>query len=89
MEVSSPWATAKLSLANGLIYSYTKPKGPETTDAWYFTAIDFWTGETVYMRLTGTGSLYNAAQGVVTLSPDGRAAYVGLMAGVVKMEDGR
>jgi len=89
MEVSAPIATPKLSLANGLIYAYTKPKGPANTDAWYFTAIDFWTGETVYKRLTGTGSLYNAAQGVITLSPDGRAVYVGLMAGVVKMEDGR
>ena len=89
LEVSAPIATPKLSLANGLIYAYTKPKGPANTDAWYFTAIDFWTGETVYKRLTGTGSLYNAAQGVITLSPDGRAVYVGLMAGVVKMEDGR
>jgi hypothetical protein len=89
MEVSAPIATSKLSLANGLIYAYTKPKGPETTDVWYFTAIDFWTGETVYKRLTGTGSLYNAAQGLITLSPDGRAVYVGLFAGVVKMEDGR
>ena len=88
MEVSAPIATPKLSLANGLIYAYTKPKGPANTGAWYFTAIDFRTGETVYKRLTGTGSLYNAAQGVITLSPDGRAVYVGLLAGVVKMEDG-
>ena len=88
MEVSSPWATAKLSLANGLIYAYTKPKGPVNTDAWYLAAIDFETGETVYKVLTGTGSLYNAAMGVVYLSPDG-AVYVGLMAGVVKIEDGR
>ena len=86
--VSTPIATPKLSLTNGLIYAYTKPKGPETTDAWYFTAIDFWTGETVYKVLTGTGSYFNAAQGVVTLSPDGKA-YVGLMAGLVKIEDGR
>ena len=89
VEVSAPIATPKLSLANGLIYLYTKPKGPETTDAFYFTAIDFWTGETVYKRLTGTGSYFNAAQGVITLSPDGRAVYVGLLVGVVKMEDGR
>jgi len=88
MEVSSPWATAKLSLANGLIYAYTKPKGPVNTDAWYLAAIDFETGETVYKVLTGTGWLYNAAMGVVYLSPDG-AVYVGLMAGVVKIEDGR
>jgi len=86
--VSAAIANTKLSLANGLIYAYTKPKGPSNTDAWYFTAIDFWTGETVYKVLTGTGSYFNAAQGVVTLSPDGKA-YVGLMAGLVKIEDGR
>jgi len=87
MELSSPWATAKLSLANGLIYAYTKPKGPVTTDAWYLAALDFETGETVYKVLTGTGPLYNAAMGVVYLSPDG-AAWVGLFAGIVKIEDG-
>jgi hypothetical protein len=71
------------------VAAYTKPKGPANTDARHFTAIDFLTGETVYKRLTGTGSLYNAAQGVLTLSPDGRAVYVGLFSGVVKMEDGQ
>ena len=79
--VSTPIATPKLSLANGLIYAYTKPKGPETADTWYFAAIDFWTGETVYKVLTGTGWYFNAAQGVVALSPAGNT-YVGLMAGL-------
>jgi hypothetical protein len=84
---TAPIVTPKLSLANGLIYTYTKPKGPANTDAWYFTAIDFHTGETVYKVLTGTGSLFNSHMGVVYLSPDG-TAYVGVMGGVVKIQDG-
>jgi len=59
----SPSAIPKLSIGNGLVYIYT-PKymdnnsdGSTTPDeiAWYFTAINFRTGETEFQILTSTG----------------------------------
>ena len=41
----APSVVPKLSLARGLVYTYTKPKRDDTTDAWYLTALDFDTGE--------------------------------------------
>ena len=75
-----------MSLANGLIYTYTKPKGPATTDAWCFTAVDFRTGEVVYQRLAGTGILYNNHYAGAYLGPDG-GLYVGVLGGLVAMWD--
>ena len=40
----APSVVPKVSLATGLVYAYTKPPTAGTTDAWYFTAIDFRTG---------------------------------------------
>jgi hypothetical protein len=86
-KVRIPTVVTKMSLANGLIYTYTKPKGPPNSDAWYFTAIDFQTGETVYSQLAGTGVLYNNHYAPVYLGPDG-AWYVGVLGGIVAMRDG-
>ena len=85
-EISIPSVISKMSLANGLIYTYTKPKGPATTDAWYFTAVDFRTGEVVYQRLAGTGILYNNHYAGAYLGPDG-GLYVGVLGGLVAMWD--
>jgi len=84
--ISIPSLISKMSLANGLIYTYTKPKGPETTDAWYFTAVDFHSGAVVYSRLAGTGILYNNHYAGAYLGPSG-ALYVGVLGGVVAMRD--
>jgi hypothetical protein len=81
-------ATQKMSLANGLIYAYTKSKGPVTTDAYYFTAVDFETGKTVYKVLAGTGSLFNDHLSVLYLGPN-EAVYVGVLGGMVTMRDGQ
>ena len=59
-EESIPTLVTKLSLASGLIYTYTKPKGPANTGAWYFTAIDFATGQTVYKQLAASSSARTA-----------------------------
>lgn len=88
MEESAPIITPKLSLANGLFYTYTKPRGPVNTDAWYFTAIDFETGQIVYKVLAGTGPLYNAHMTVVYLLPDG-TAFIGVLGGFVTIRDGQ
>ncbi|HSQ31972.1 MAG TPA: hypothetical protein VLN49_19075 [Gemmatimonadaceae bacterium] len=82
-----PSLVTKVSLANGLIYTYTKDPGPGTTDAWYFTAIDFRTGETVWKQLAGTGLLYNNHYAGLHLGPNG-TIYVGVGGGVVALRDG-
>jgi hypothetical protein len=78
----APSVVPKLSLANGLVYTYTKPPRSDGTDAWYLTALDFRSGRTVYRRLAGTGVGFNNNYAPVTLAPDG-TAYVGVLGGVV------
>jgi hypothetical protein len=78
----APSVVPKLSLGNGLVYTYTKPPSAAPEDAWYFTALDFRTGETVYRRLAGGGLGYNNNYAPVTLGPDGMA-YVGVLGGLV------
>ena len=79
----APSVVPKLSLANGLVYTYTKPKRPDNKDAWYLTALDFRTGRTVYRRLAGTGFGYNNNYAPVSIAPDG-VAYVGVLGGLVE-----
>jgi len=82
----SPSAVAKLSLANGVVYTYTKPKRDDGEDGWYFTAIDFATGKTIYRALGGEGLGYNNNYAPVTLGPDG-TAYVGVLGGLLALRD--
>ena len=76
----------KVSLDAGLVYTYTKPKRDDSTDAWYLTALDFRTGRTVWSRLAGTGFGYNNNYAPVTIGPDG-TAYVGVLGGLTRFED--
>ncbi|MFC2030380.1 hypothetical protein ACFLWA_06595 [Chloroflexota bacterium] len=76
----------KLSLGNGLAYMYWRSEqGPGTR--WYFTAVDFATGETVYKKLTGTGLGYNNWAGALFLHPDGGLAYSTTLFGLVAVRD--
>jgi hypothetical protein len=82
----APTVVSKLSMANGLIYTYTKDPGP--LDPWYWTALDFRTGRTVFKQLAGTGSfLYNNNYAGLALSRRG-TAYLGVLGGVIAMRDG-
>jgi hypothetical protein len=81
-SVAAPTVVPKLSLANGLIYTYTKPEGGE--DPWYWTALDFRTGKAVWSRLAGTGALYNNNYAGIALSPAG-GAYLGVLGGIVSL----
>lgn len=83
----SPTTVPKASLANGLVYLYTKPLRADGVDAWYLTAIDFRTGATRFSRLTGTGYLYNNHYAAIYLGPDG-SAYIGTLGGLVRIADG-
>ncbi len=77
----------KLSLGNGLVYLYTKrPDAPWWTDAYYLTAVDFRTGETVYRARTGVGLGYDNHWAPVTIGPDG-TAYVGTLRGLLAVRD--
>ena len=88
LSITSPSAVPKVSLANGLIYLYTRDeRNPDDLHAWYFTAVDFHSGEVVFKVLTGTGWLFNNHYGSISIAPDG-AAYVGMMGGLVRIEDG-
>jgi hypothetical protein len=78
----APSVVPKLSLSNGLVYTYTHPERSDGIDSWYLTALDFRSGRTVYRRLAGTGVLFNNNYAPVTLGPDG-TAYVGVLGGVV------
>jgi len=83
----APSAVPKLSLANGLVYAYTKPPRADEIDAWYLTAISMRTGKTVYERLAGTGLGFNSNYAPVSIGPDG-TAYVGVLGGLVALRDG-
>jgi hypothetical protein len=81
---SAPTVVPKLSLSSGLVYTYTKPANP--LDPWYFTALSFATGNTVYQQLAGDGIAFNNNYAPVTLGPDG-SAYVGVLDGLVAFRD--
>ncbi|MGX1805512.1 hypothetical protein ACWIGI_07335 [Nocardia sp. NPDC055321] len=83
--VAAPSVVPKLSLANGLIYTYTK--GSEPTDPWYWTTLDFHTGNLVWQRHSGSGPLYNNNYAGLAIGPDG-AAYLGTLGGLISLRDG-
>ncbi|MGK5558502.1 hypothetical protein ACSNOI_43570 [Actinomadura kijaniata] len=82
----SPSTVAKASVANGLVYLYTKEPRRDLVDAWYLTAVDAHTGRTVFKVLTGTGKWFDNNWAPITLGPDG-TAYVGVVGGLVAVRD--
>jgi hypothetical protein len=79
----APSVVPKLSLGSGLVYTYTFPAEHE---AWYLTALDFRSGETVFRRLAGGGLGFNNNYAPVTIAP-GATGYVGVLGGVMRFED--
>ena len=82
----APSLVPKVSAANGLLYTYTKPAREDGSDPWYLTAIDFRSGETRYKQLTGYGLGFNNNYAPITLGPD-ETAYVGVLGGLVRIAD--
>ena len=82
----APSVVPKLSLGNGLVYTYTKDPQADGSDAWYLTAIDFRTGRTVYKRLGGEGLGHNNNFAPVIITPDGNL-YIGVLGGMVMLRD--
>jgi hypothetical protein len=85
-EEIAPSVVPKVSLRAGLVYTYTKPAGTGADDPWYFTALDFDTGETAFKRLAGGGLAFNNNYAPVTIAPDG-TAYVGVLGGLTMVRD--
>jgi hypothetical protein len=81
----APTVVPKGNLANGLVYTYTHPAGDQS-DPWYFTALDFRTGRTVYKFRAGAGLGFNNNYAPVTIGPDG-TAYVGVLGGLALVRD--
>ena len=84
-----------MSTGNGLVYIYS-PKymdnngsGDTTMNeiAWYFTALDFATGDTAFQILTSTGKAWNVNYASISIAPDG-TAYVGTLRGLISIKDG-
>jgi hypothetical protein len=83
----APSVVSKLSLATGLVYTYTK--GPGASDPWYWTALDFRTGAVVFKRLAGSGGFsYNNNYAGLALGPSG-TAYLGALGRLLALRGGR
>jgi hypothetical protein len=82
----APSVVPKLAAGSGLVFTYTKP--PSSDGAWYLTAIDYRSGQTVYRRLAGAGFGFNNNFAPVTIGPDD-TAYVGVLGGLTLFRDNR
>jgi len=78
----------KISLTDGILYVYTyKWLTDEETYDWYLTGIDFFTGKTLFSIPTGKGLDYTNFGQPLILGPDGHTAYLGTMAGLVRVRN--
>jgi hypothetical protein len=80
---SAPSVVSKLSLANGLIYTYTT----DASGDWYWTALSYRTGRVVYQQYAGSGLGYNNNYAGIAIGRN-RAEYLGTLGGIVALRDG-
>ena len=85
-EATAPSVVPKLAARSGLVFTYTKPPSAQGEDPWYFTALDYRTGVTVYRRLAGAGLGFNNNYAPVTIGPDD-TSYVGVLGGLTQFHD--
>ena len=57
-----------------------------TADAWFWTALDFQTGATVWKQFAGTGCGYNNHYAGIVIGKDG-TAYLGAIGGLLAIRD--
>jgi len=91
--VTAPQVGPKLSTRTGLVYFYTRKYDqnipgfePYGLDVYYWTAVDFRTGEIVWERLVGTGTLFNSHYPGPAIGPS-EALYVGAYGGIIEIKD--
>jgi hypothetical protein len=84
----APSVVPKLSTKSGLIYTYTRDADPNGSLPWFWTAISFRTGRTVYKQLAGVGPAFNNNYAGIAIGPGG-TAYLGVIGGMLSLRDGR
>lgn len=85
-EVRGPTVVPKLSTKTGLIYTYARPEDP-ANQGYFWTAIDYRTGETAWSRYAGSGLAFNNNYAGLALGDDG-TAYLGVIGGMITLRDG-
>jgi hypothetical protein len=85
-EVRAPTAVPKMSTKNGIIYTYSRPADP-MAEGYYWTALDWRNGATLWMQYAGSGLFFNNNYAGLALGPDG-SAYLGVIGGIIKLSDG-
>ena len=86
-EARAPTVVPKLSIKTGLIYTHTRPPDPNGSEGYYWTAINFHTGKTVWDRYVGSGLAFNNNYSGLALGPHG-TAFLGTAGGIVSLRDG-
>ncbi len=89
-KVRTASAVAKGDTANGLIYTYEKPKdGP--SGVWYWAALDYRSGRVVWMRQAGHGGLYNNHYSGIAIGRNPQSGktslYLGGIGGIMAVRD--
>jgi len=83
-SLSVPSVVSKVSLPDGLVYTYTL-QVEDKIAKWYFTAVDFITGEIYYQMYVGDDANYDNHYAAIALHPDKGYAYVPVRGGIVKV----
>jgi hypothetical protein len=86
-DARAPTVVPKLSTKTGLIYTYTRPPDPSGSEGYYWTAVSFHTGRTVWWRYAGSGLPYNNNYAGLAIGPN-RTAYLGTTGGMIALRDG-
>jgi hypothetical protein len=86
-EVSAPSVVPKISTKTGLIYTYARPPDPSGSEGYYWTALDYRNGQTVWSQYAGSGLVYNNNYAGLALGPSG-TAYLGVIGGMIALRDG-
>ncbi len=86
MDVRAPTVVPKLSTKTGLVYTYQRPPD-DAAQGYYWTAIDWRNGKTVWNRYAGSGLTFNNNYAGLALGPDG-TAYLGVIGGIIALRDG-
>ena len=82
----APTVVPKLSTKTGLIYTYTRDPDPSGAEPYFWTAINFHTGRTVWKRYAGSGLPYNNNYAGLAIGRHG-TAYLGVTGGILKLRD--
>ena len=69
------------------IYTYTRPPDPSGSQGYYWTALSFYTGRTVWRRYAGSGLPYNNNYAGLAIGPN-RSLYLGTTGGMISLRDG-